>query len=106
MGERNLAGSRVFRVDTTKSANYARGSDLLPKQSSTLEISLSLLDANLNDLPLVGRLIKAARMGRLVVGVIGPVGITIHPGFQATIDYSSENVTAELHCPIFCDTEG
>jgi len=100
--EDNLTGSQVFRIDTTKSASYSRGSDLLPNQSSTLEIALSLLDANLNDLSLVNRLIHAARMGRLVVGVVGPVGFTIKPGFQATVDYSSENVTAELRCPLFC----
>jgi len=100
--EHNLSGSQVFRIDTTKSASYARGSDLPPKQSSTLEISASLLDANLNDLPLVGRLINAAKVGRLVVGVSGPVEITIQPGFRAIVDYSSENVTAKLHCPIFC----
>merc|ERR1712032_1384754 len=100
--ENNLTGNEVCRIDTTKSASYSHGSDLLPNQSSTLEMSFSLFDANLKDAPLVTRLIKAVRMGSLVVSVVGPVDVTIKPGFKATVEYSSENVTAELHCPIFC----
>ena len=43
------------------------------------------MDANLKDLFLVGRLIKDAVDGSVVVGVSGPLTITIRPSFTVKL---------------------
>lgn len=100
--ENNVKGEDIFRLDTQKSSTHVPGQILEPSQTTILHISLSLFDAHLTDLMLLGRLIKDAHMGKVRVGVTGPVTVTILPSFTMTVDYSHDDLIATLKCPVVC----
>lgn len=103
--ENNAKGEEIFSLDTKKSSTRVPGQVLQPSQTTTLHISLSLFDAHLTDLMLLSRLIRAAHMGRVKVGVVGPVTVTILPKFTMTLDYSADDLIAKLKCPVVCGVD-
>jgi len=102
--ENDINGAQVFLLDTSMSDTGIEGAILKPSQESTLGILLSPLGAQaaLSSLSLIRRMIAKLRAGRIVVGVKGPVTITIWPSFQVTVNYFANNVTAVLNCPLLC----
>lgn len=102
INEGTMDGENIFDLNTKKSDTRIPGQILNPNSTSDLKIKLSLFNAHLTDPSQLIRLIGAARQGRVLVGVKGPVTITIAPRFQLTVQYSTNNVTCMLKCPIWC----
>eukprot|EP00931_Biecheleriopsis_adriatica_P056662 TRINITY_DN33585_c0_g1_i1.p1 TRINITY_DN33585_c0_g1~~TRINITY_DN33585_c0_g1_i1.p1 ORF type:complete len:505 (+),score=71.53 TRINITY_DN33585_c0_g1_i1:35-1549(+) len=100
--EHTTQGEEVFRLDTAKSSTGIAGQVLKANNETELHLSLSTLDARLTDPALLARLIQDAAEGAIVVGVRGPITITIAPSFNVTVVYSANNVTSSLTCPVVC----
>jgi len=100
--ERTSRGAPVYDVNTARSLTRIPGQVMKPGQASTLRAQLSLFDAHLGDFELLRRLIEGAKKGKVVVGVTGLVGITIKPGFSITVNYTADNISATVRCPIIC----
>eukprot|EP00434_Breviolum_minutum_P041160 symbB.v1.2.036612.t1/scaffold5194.1/size29914/2 len=98
--EKTTQGADIFHLKGNSTSGLG-GQELQPG-TSELHLSLSTMDANLKDLFLVGRLIGDAADGAVVVGVSGPLTITIRPNFTVTLDYMANGVTAELSCLVVC----
>merc|ERR1711920_221057 len=96
INEDSTAGENIFYLDTDKSSTHIPGQILKRNQTSDLHISLSLFNAHLTDPVQLYRLIGDAHEGKVLVGVKGPVTITIAPSFGLSVDYSAENVTCGL----------
>lgn len=98
--EKITKGMDIFHLKGNETTGLG-GQELQPGNSK-LHLSLSTMDANLKDLFLIGRLIKDAVDGSVVVGVSGPLTITIRPSFTVTLDYMANGVTAQLSCLVLC----
>ncbi|CAL1160489.1 unnamed protein product [Cladocopium goreaui] len=98
--EKTTKGMDIFHLKGNETTGLG-GQELQPGNSK-LHLSLSTMDANLKDLFLIGRLIKDAVDGSVVVGVSGPLTITIRPSFTVTLDYMANGVTAQLSCLVLC----
>mmetsp|Transcript_88280 Transcript_88280/g.152627 ORF Transcript_88280/g.152627 Transcript_88280/m.152627 type:complete len:515 (+) Transcript_88280:39-1583(+) len=102
VNEGSVEGENIFQLDTDKDDTRIPGQILKPDQRSDLNIKLSLWNAHLTDPAQLIRLVGSAKNGSILVGVKGPVTITIAPSFQLTVEYSRNNVTAILKCPVWC----
>ncbi|CAJ1331403.1 unnamed protein product [Effrenium voratum] len=99
--EKGSTGQEIFRL--TGNATSGLGGEVLKSKAvSRLRLSLRTMDANLKDFFLVGRLVEDAVDGAAVVGVRGPLAITVRPSFHLMLQYIADNVTAELYCPVVC----
>mmetsp|Transcript_55358 Transcript_55358/g.157299 ORF Transcript_55358/g.157299 Transcript_55358/m.157299 type:complete len:495 (-) Transcript_55358:75-1559(-) len=100
--EDTVKGAAVFDLDTAQSTTHIPGQELKPGLASALHMKLSLFSAHLTDFDLLKRLIEDAQSGEVVVGVTGPVEITISPGFSLTVNYTADNIAASIRCPLIC----
>ena len=99
--ERTTAGEEIFRLKGNATSGLG-GRQLAASAEAKLKLSLATLDANLGDLSLLGRLIEDAVGGKMVVGVSGPLSLTISPHFRTTLQYEANNITAHLSCLVVC----
>eukprot|EP00439_Symbiodinium_sp_Y106_P083063 s1580_g22.t2 len=99
--ENTVEGEQIFRLKGDQDSGLG-GQVLQPSAISKLKLSLSTLDADLKDPLLIARLIEDAVDGAVVVGVSGPLSLTIAPNFTLTLNYIANNVTASLTCLLVC----
>ena len=99
--EHTTAGEEIFRLKGNATSGLG-GRQLAASAEGKLKLSLATLDANLGDLSLLGRLIEDAVGGQMVVGVSGPLSLTISPHFGLTLQYEANNITAHLSCLVVC----
>ncbi|CAE7696877.1 WRAP73 [Symbiodinium sp. CCMP2456] len=99
--ENTVEGEQIFRLKGDQDSGLG-GQVLQPSAISALKLSLSTLDADLKDPLLIARLIEDAVDGAVVVGVSGPLSLTIAPNFTLTLNYIANNVTASLTCLLVC----
>ncbi|CAE7703799.1 WRAP73 [Symbiodinium sp. CCMP2592] len=99
--ENTVEGEQIFRLKGDEDSGLG-GQVLQPSAISKLKLSLSTLDADLKDPLLIARLIEDAVDGAVVVGVSGPLSLTIAPNFTLTLNYIANNVTASLTCLLVC----
>lgn len=106
INEGSNAGNAVFKLDTNRSNTGIPGQVLQPNGTSLLKIRLSLSDAQLTSPQQVTRLLGGAMNGSILVGLNGPVSITVAPSFQMKFHYSADNVTCRLKCSVWCRQHG
>ncbi|CAE7880671.1 WRAP73 [Symbiodinium microadriaticum] len=99
--ENTVEGEQIFRLKGDQDSGLG-GQVLRPSEISALKLSLSTLDADLKDPLLIARLIEDAVDGAVVVGVSGPLSLTIAPNFTLTLNYIANNVTASITCLLVC----
>lgn len=95
--EGNLAGDSIMNLGSN-----LKGTMLDARQSSEVSFTLSALQAHITDTALMGRLFERAKKGSMVVGIQGPITLTIQPSFTVTVNYTAEHIDAELACPVLC----